>query len=107
MAARVSLKSIKGDDSESRSFLFPALFYKAQIYQTVTKYSFITSTITSTNVISCIPAASFFGGSSQTCRRKRDYADAMRAAESSNAESPDGSLVNPSPVERFEMSTRT
>jgi hypothetical protein len=60
---------------ENRGFLFPALFAGAQILSTSTSYKFVTSTFTSTTLISCIVSASFYGGSTQTCRRKRSVAD--------------------------------
>ena len=62
-------------NTEGRGFLWPALFVGAQILSTSTKYTYTTSTITSTSVISCIPSASFYGGSTQACRRKRSIVD--------------------------------
>ena len=64
-----------GSNQENRGFLFPALFAGAQILSTSTSYKFVTSTFTSTTLISCIVSASFYGGSTQTCRRKRSIAD--------------------------------
>ncbi len=61
--------------TEGRGFLWPALFVGAQILSTSTKYTYTTSTITSTSVISCIVSASFYGGSTQSCRRKRAAAE--------------------------------
>jgi hypothetical protein len=52
-----------------------ALLLGYQILTTSTSFKFVTSTITSTSVISCIASASFYGGSTQTCRRKRSVAD--------------------------------
>lgn len=86
------------EPADYRTFFFPKAVLKAQVYATSTKYTISTSTITSTSVISCIQAASFFGGSSQSCRRRRDNKEILAQFEEEDA---DGSLIEPSPIHRF------
>ena len=74
--------------------LLPALFFGGQLLRTSTSYTFTTSTITSTNVITCIASASFYGGSTQACRRKRSG----RSTEVETIEDP--MSFNPSAVLR-------
>ena len=85
------LKKKQNSQMENRGLL-PALLFGAQLFATSTKYTFVTSTITSTNVLSCIASASFYGGSTQACRRKRSVAE-IEADE-------DQMLLNPSTVNR-------
>ena len=72
-----------------------ALLLGYQIFTTTTSYTFTTSTITSTSVISCIASASFYGGSTQACRRKRKSFAEIEAEEEQNNLS-----LDPSAVER-------
>lgn len=85
------LKKKQNYQMENRGIL-PALLFGAQLFATSTKYTFITSTITSTNVLSCIASGSFYGGSTQACRRKRSVAE-IEADE-------DQMMYKPSPVNR-------
>lgn len=86
------------DEADSRAFSIQNLILKNQVFGTTTKYSIITSTLTTTTYISCLQSASFFGGSSTACRRKRDSA---LMADLLAQENPDGSLVQPTAVARL------
>ena len=89
-------QALGNNNLENRAFGLPAkLFLGAQIFSSTTSYTFITSTITSTYVISCIQSASFYGGSTQACRRKRKSFAEIEAEEEQNNLS-----LDPSAVER-------
>ena len=92
--SRLNHQGNNNNNLETRAFGFPAKFFLgAQIFSSSTKYTFITSTFTSTSVITCIVSASFYGGSTQACRRKRSIAD-IEAHEN---------RVNPSAVQRYKQ----
>ena len=84
------LRKKENSQMENRGFLQSFLFGTQLFARSSTKYTFVTSTITSTNVLSCIVSASFYGGSTQACRRKRSVAE-IEADE-------DEMLLNPSTV---------
>ena len=69
--ARVAgLSAMKGSLPESRNvFLLSALL---GAYSTSTKYTFSTTTITSTSIQSCLLSGSFSPGSTTNCRRRRE-----------------------------------
>ena len=89
------------EETAPRGFLLPNFLLKNQVLGTTTSYSFTTSTVTITTIYSCIRAASFFGGSSQACRKRRSLA---KLDLPSDEEHVDGSLLNPTPVERSVLS---
>ncbi len=87
-------KTIEASDeiqSEGRSFFLPKFLVGNQVLATSTKYTIITTSVTITTVAQCIKSSSFYGGSTQACRKRRSLL--LEAANQSN--------LNPTPVERF------
>lgn len=70
--AAFSKKESNKPESRAGGLLLPALLFGTGIYGTSTKYSIVTTTVTSTSVISCIISASFSAGSTTACRRRRE-----------------------------------
>lgn len=70
------MKRPNGAESRGAALLLPALLLGSALYgSTSTSYSFVTSTLTSTSTINCIPSASFtLGSSTVACRKRRDIA---------------------------------
>lgn len=99
---QVELDDGNEKEAQFRSFFFPKAVLAGQVYGTYTKYSIITTTISTTSFISCIPSGSFFGGSTQTCsRRKRLDSSHKELRAAFDAENDDGSLLRPTPVARL------
>ena len=86
-------KTIEASDeiqSEGRSFFLPKFLVGNQVLATSTKYTIITTSVTITTVAQCIKSSSFYGGSTQVCRKRRGL-----------LEEADQLVLNPTHVERF------